>query len=408
VAELSNIVMPRLGLTMKEGTLSEWQVAAGDKVRAGQILFVVETDKLATEVEATGDGEIVELLAEAGSTLPVGTAVARWTGRSGGAAEGAAGAGGPEDAVEPSIVTVAARSSPNGASRIVATPLARRLAAMHGVDLAALVGSGARGRIQARDIPKAPAPPMAPAAASAQSAEGERVATTMSQAAVARRLSESKREIPHFYLAAEADVGALADLRASLNGDCVHPKLSVNHFILAAVARAWRDDAAANRVWRDPGLMALQSIDVGMAVETPRGLFAPVIRGAASLDIDALAATADIIAARAREGRLTPDDMSGGAVTVSNMGMYDVTYLTPIINPGQSAILGVGTVREVFRPDERGQPDLRRELGLVLACDHRVFNGVQAAKLLGAIIDHLEHPARFLRRGTGGGRNGAV
>lgn len=397
------IVMPKLGLTMEEGVLAEWHVAPGDKVTTGQILFVVETDKLATEVEAVSDGEIVELVAQAGETLPVGAVVARWTGA--GALAPVAAEEAAVQTPEPqeiAVVQTAPATVPQlDAARVIATPLARRSARANGIDLGQLSGSGAHGRIKFADVQAAaqPAPP-APRRVPESRPGITPVSATPLQLTVARRLSESKREIPHFYLSSEADVARLMALRAELNAGGHHPKLSVNHFILGAVARVWSDRSEANRVWQDGGFGQFASVDVGFAVDTARGLFAPVIADAGGMALDELAMAADAIAARAKDGKLGAAEMTGGTVSVSNVGMYAVTHLTPIINPGQSAILGVGTVRPVFRPDAAGQPVLSQALGLVLACDHRVFNGVLAAQLLAAIVDYLEAPLRLLRAPT--------
>ncbi len=404
----NDLVMPKLGLTMTEGVLAEWQVASGDMVKAGQILFVVETDKLATEVEAPSDGQIVELVAQAGETLAVGAVVGRWTGQGALAAEEqepAATATTPVAVAAP-VVPAVARADVPADGRVIATPLARRIARQKGIDLRQIDGSGPRGRIKARDVEQIE--PLVTGAFAGAPASATHQAATSMQLTVARRLSASKREIPHFYLAAEADLGPLMALRAQLNNDEKRARLSVNHFILAAVAHAWADNPDANRIWHEDGFLLLPSVDVGFAVDTPRGLFAPVLRDVASLDLDALGIAADALAARARDGRLRGEDLSGSAVTVSNVGMHGVTYLTPIINPGQSAILGVGTVRSVFRPDEQDRPVLKRELGLVLACDHRVFNGVAAARLLETIVKTLETPLCLLRGTPRKGPNSAI
>lgn len=390
--------MPKLGLTMTEGTLAEWRVKRGDRVSAGDVLFVVETEKIANEVEAPADGEIREILVDAGNTVPVGTAIARWTG--------------PGPQVEPAspaaVASAAAPAppSPNASSsaapsRIVATPLARRLSRQFGVDLRAVVGRGPRGRIKAADViaakdrmPRAADGASVPRPPPPAPGVFERADTV--QAAIARRLTAAKQEIPHFYVATEADVSAVVAMRAQLNAG-PGPKISVTHIILAAAGRALMDSPDANRVWHDGGFMQIASPDIGVAVQTPRGLLAPVLRAVGRMPLDDVARNATVLIERSREGRLQPDDLSGGALTVSNVGMHNVTYLTPIVNPGQVAILGVGSVREVFRPDANGAPALKREIGLVLAADHRVLDGVSAAAFLNRIVHYLEHPVLLMR-----------
>ncbi|UKJ76288.1 2-oxo acid dehydrogenase subunit E2 (plasmid) [Azospirillum brasilense] len=409
------LVMPKLGLTMTEGVLAEWRVSPGQPFRSGDVLLVVETDKIASEVEADSDGVLIETTIPAGETVAVGTPIARWS------ADGAGAAPAPEPAeasaakAAPTPVAANARSLPapvrSNGERILSTPLARRRAEGLGVDLGTVAGSGPRGRIKVADVDAAaqmrpalqPAPQPELQAPKIDAPVAERSKPTTLQATVARRLTAAKRDVPHFYLAAEAEVTELAALRDRLNADTESglPRISMTHLVLAAVGRALAAMPEMDRVWDDepPGgaILALGRGDIGMAVDTPRGLVAPVLRGAATLPLDRLAAEAASLTRRARDGRLTEEDFQGGAITVSNAGMHNVTYMTSIINPGQSSILGVGSVRSVFRPDEAGAPVLKRELGLVLSADHRLFDGVTALAFLNRIIAGLERPLRLLR-----------
>ena len=352
--------MPKLGLTMTEGTLAAWRVRPGDAVRAGDVLFVVETEKTATEIEAQDAGRIGTLLVAEGTLVPVGAPVATL-------ADGAAPA------------------------RVIATPLARRLARRGGLDLAAIRGSGPRGRIKAQDVERAlaeaPAPPPSPAVARAP-----HVAT-----AAARRLTLAKQTIPHFYVGRELDATRLLALRAELNEAPGRPRVSVTHLLLAAASRALAAEPAMTTVWTEDGPRALGGSDIGLAIDTPGGLLAPVLRQAGALRLDDLVRATDGLIAAARAGRLGPDDLTGGALTVSNIGMHGAHFVVPIINPGQAAILGVGRPRGAFRPDAHGAPVLRQEIMLVLSADHRVLDGVRAAKLLGAIAGLLERPLGLLR-----------
>ena len=358
--------MPKLGLTMTEGTLAAWRVRPGDAVRAGDVLFVVETEKTATEIEAQDTGRIGTLLVAEGAVVPVGSAVA----------------------------TLANGGAP---ARVIATPLARRLAQRGGLDLAAVRGSGPRGRIKAQDVERAladaaaPPPPPSPTAAPTR-ARAPRVAT-----AAARRLTLAKQTIPHFYVAAELDATRLLALRAELNEVPGRPRVSVTHLLLAAAGRALAADPAMTAVWTEDGPQPLGGSDVGLAIDTPGGLLAPVLRQAGALRLDDLVRATDALIAAARAGRLGPDALEGGALTVSNLGMHGADFVVPIINPGQAAILGVGRPRGAFRPDAQGAPVLRQEIMLVLSADHRVLDGVRAAKLLGAIAALLERPLGLLR-----------
>ena len=215
--------------------------------------------------------------------------------------------------------------------------------------------------------------------------------------AMARRMVEAKQQVPHFYLAAEAEVTELLDLRGQLNAQEGYDKLTLNHMVLAAVVRALEVTPEHNRIFLDNQIVQFQDVDVGMAVSTDRGLMAPVIKDLAGCNVDEIAGRARSLQQRVVEGSAGRDDMQGGAITVSNGGMFNVSYMTPIINPPQSAILGVGSIREVFRPDDNGQPALRREMGLVLAADHRLHDGAGALVFLNRIIDALQQPHRLLR-----------
>lgn len=380
------IVMPKLGLTMTEGMLSEWKVAPGDRVEAGQVLFVVETDKIANDIEASEAGVIEALLARPGETLPVGATVAMMA---------------PGEGAAPGVAAAPAASAASTLpERIVATPLARRMARERGVDLAHVSGSGPRGRIMAADVPDEGAGPVSgpPPLALPATAPGVVHELGAFQKIAARRLSESKREIPHFYVFADADVTDLATLRAQLNAASDGQKLTVNHFLIAAVARALAQMPEMNRVWAGEALRALPAIDVGLAVEGRKGLVAPVLRDLGGLSLDEIAARACDLVERARAGRFAAGELEGGAIAISNVGMFGASALVPIINPGQSSILGVGAAQGVFRPDAAGQPVLRQVLGLCLSCDHRVIDGAQAARFLQAVCRNLETPALLLRR----------
>jgi pyruvate dehydrogenase E2 component (dihydrolipoamide acetyltransferase) len=214
-------------------------------------------------------------------------------------------------------------------------------------------------------------------------------------------MQEAKGGIPHFYIFAEADVTSLLDMRATLNSDA-GPKVSVNHFILTAVARAVAATPEINIVWSNEELLEFREVNVGIAIETPKGLVAPVLRDIGVADVDEIAQAATLLVERARANRLTRQDLEGGATSVSNVGMFGATGLLAIINPGQSSILGVGCAQRVFRPDEYQQPGLRHVLSLSLSCDHRVIDGALAARFLHHIQKGLQAPVTLLRRSTRG------
>jgi pyruvate dehydrogenase E2 component (dihydrolipoamide acetyltransferase) len=310
--------------------------------------------------------------------------------------EGKAPVSAPAPVVEAApIATPLVAPRPTG-ERIIATPLARRIARQQGIDLARVSGSGPHGRIKMADVEaavKAPATTRAPA----QAATGatRRPATSVEQV-VARRLTEAKQTIPHFYVLAEADVTELLTLREGLNASG-GPRISITPFIIAAVGRALAAQSQANALWDNGEIVSLSATDVGMAVDSPRGLMVPVVRNAGEGTLDEVAARCADLIERGRAGKLVAGETEGGAISVSNIGMFGASHLVPIINPGQSAILGVAAIKPVFRPDANGQPALRREVGLVLSCDHRVLDGVRAARLLDEIVRILENPISLLR-----------
>lgn len=395
------LLVPKLGLTMAEGTLVEWMVKPGDAFRADQSIFVIESEKAATEIPAEADGTLLEITAELGATLAVGTVIGFWD-------DGASGVGAttcapspPTPAAPPAPAAPAPVPAPRTpGERLQATPLARRLAQTRGIDLSAVAGSGPRGRIRAVDLP-APAdlPAVAPAAAipvPVPVVDGALRTPTSTEQTIARRLVAAKQEIPHFYLSVEAEVSALQKLRAELNAAQTEVRFTLNHFIVAAVGRALAQMPEVNRVWTADGILSLPTADVGMAVHTERGLMVPVLRDLGRQPLASLAREAAAAASRAQAGRLAAAEMAGGAITVSNAGMHDVTYMSSIINPGQAMILGVGSVRGVFRPDADEQPVLRREIGLVLSADHRVLDGVTALQFLKRVVGALERPVGLL------------
>ncbi|MDZ4283912.1 MAG: dihydrolipoamide acetyltransferase family protein [Hydrogenophaga sp.] len=398
------LLVPKLGLTMAEGTLVEWMVKPGDAFRADQSIFVIESEKAATEIPAEADGTLLEITAELGATLAVGAVIGFWDDLAAGASEAL-----PELATA-AVAPLAALVVPQAATstlpalrapgeRLLATPLARRLALARCIDLSSVEGSGPRGRIRAGDLPAnghkpaavSPSTSVAPPVAS-----GPLRAPTATEQTIARRLVTAKQEIPHFYLSVEAEVSALQALRSELNAAQADVRFTLNHFILAAVGRALAQMPGVNRVWTTDGILSLPKADVGMAVHTERGLMVPVLRDVGRLSLAQLAREAASAASRAQAGRLGVTEMAGGAITVSNAGMHDVTYMTSIINPGQAMILGIGSVRSVFRPNDQDQPALRREMGMVLSADHRVLDGVTALQLLKCIVAALERPLGLL------------
>lgn len=402
------LLMPKLGLTMAEGVMTEWLVAPGGAFKAGDSIFIIESEKAAVEVPADADGVLLEISVQPSETVPVGALVGWWddartadaTAAATSVAPAAARGTNPQ-ATAPVPADPAARHANAAVAaghRVIATPLARRLAQQRGIALEGLHGSGPRGRIRAADVPKAATADAAPAPAMATTSvsEGALHKPSAIESTIAQRLVAAKQQIPHFYLSSEVEVSALLTLRGELNAMQSGLRFTLNDFLLAAVGRALAEMPQFNRVWTEEGILSLPTADVGMAVNTERGLMVAVVRDAGRLSVADVSRCAKALIERARTGRLAAADMAGGAVTVSNAGMHDVTAMSSIINPGQAMILGVGSVRELFRPDASGAPALRREITLVLSADHRVLDGVSAAEFLKRIREHLARPLGLL------------
>jgi len=413
------LLMPKLGLTMTEGSVADWMVQPGQAITRGAGVFVVETDKVANEIAAEQDGTLLEIAVPVGTTVPVGTVLGYWDdgvaatddmpassaaiGQRGHATSIGEAEPAQSESPDASSASNPPHPLPASASRVVATPLARRLAKERGISLAHVAGTGPKGRIVARDVPahamrdeRACVTAAMDTPPSGQDPAYTLIAPTTLQSTIARRLTQGKQETPHFYLALDADVTRLVALRKEINQAQQAVRLTLNHFVVMAVARALLLTPTANRVWTDAGIMAFDHVDIGVAVNTDQGLMAPAVRDVGALSIGELARRLDAVTEAARDGKLTSQHMGAPAITVSNAGMHNVTYMSSIINPGQAMILGVGSIKGAFRPDDAGQPVLRQEMGLVLSADHRIMDGVSALRFLNTIVQSLDQPSQLL------------
>ncbi len=422
---MSEILMPRLSDTMEEGVISAWHKKPGDKVSAGDPLVDIETDKALMEYEAYEDGVLGEILVAEGESARIGTPIARLAaeGASAPAAAAPAGGAGATPAAPASDVPPAppAARANGGRSRPPSSPLARRLAREHGIDLSTLRGSGPAGRIVRADVeaavraggaaPQAPAPPAVPqaqpgrpSAAPAASAPAaavdepdvERVPLSRFRRVTARRLTESMRNAPHFYLTRDVDVGALLAFRKTLNAALAPDKVSVNDLIVKACATALRANPVLNVSFTDDALLVHRRVNVGVAVAIDDGLVVPVIRDADRKTVSQIGAETRELAVRARQQRLSPQDMSGGTFTVSNLGMFGIDSFTAVINPPEAAILAVGATRKDVVADDEGGFTARDRLTLTLSIDHRACDGATGAKFLGQLVELLENPLRII------------
>ena len=394
------LVMPKLGLTMTEGVLLEWHVGAGDEFRAGDMLFVVETEKVANEVQADIDGIIDELLVEEGDIVPVGMPLATLKG--GRVSEL------PEKVVTTAEAAVSAVATEprqfvkdSDSSRIVSTPLARKRARELGVDLSQVAGSGPGGRIKVNDLDHlgdSVAQEM-PRLQSEHGLQAQEISPSAARLAIARRVSAAKTNVPHFYITQDVEVSALQVFGATINKRSPEIRISVTHLLIKALGVAMAELPTTNRIWVDDKILAFNQVDIGMVTETADGLRVPIIRDAGRRTLEEVAIEARTLASRAQDGSLTQKEVGGGSVSISNVGMFGASSLIPIINAPQAMILGVGSEQALFRPDEAGHPVLHKEICLTLACDHRVHDGADAARLLARLARILKNPSVSMQTG---------
>ena len=413
---MTDILMPALSPTMEEGTLAKWLVKVGDSVRSGDLIAEIETDKATMEVEAVDEGVVeVLLVAEGTEGVKVNAPIARLSG-------GEAPAAAPviaEPAPAPAPVTPAAPRAPSempvkteGKGRIFASPLARRLAAERGLDLSTLKGSGPHGRIIRADVEAAGvAPPKPAAAASAPAATPAQTLAQLGYAddsytlvpldgmrrTVARRLTESARDIPHFPLTIDVALDALLAARARING-LLEPrgiKVSVNDLVIKAAALALKQVPEANASFTPEGIALHRHADISMAVAVDGGLITPIIRQAEQKGLADIALEAKDLAERARSRKLKPEEFQGGTFSISNLGMFGIRQFGSIINPPQGAILsvGAGEARAVVLD---GQVVIRTLMTVTLTCDHRVIDGAIGARWLAAFRALLEEPVTMI------------
>ena len=422
------ILMPALSPTMEEGTLAKWLVKAGDKVKSGQIIAEIETDKATMEFEAVDEGIISQLLVAAGTAgVRVNTPIAVIV-EEGESLSAAPKPAAPVAAVSAPVavaaaVPVAAPAAKGQGARVFASPLARRLALDKGLDLAGVAGSGPHGRIVKADVEgsnalapvKTSAAPATTAAAPAKGAmpTGMTAETVMKMYAdraytevtldgmrrtIAARLTEAKQTIPHFYLRREVRLDALMAFREQMNKGLESRgiKLSLNDFIIKACALALQAVPNANAVWAGDRILKLKPSDVAVAVAVDGGLFTPVLRDADSKTLSALSAEMKDLAARAKTKKLSPHEYQGGSFAISNLGMMGVENFDAVINPPHGAILAVGAgIKKpvVLKDNSIGVATV---MSMTLSVDHRVIDGALGAEFLKVVVELLENPVAML------------
>ena len=433
-----NILMPALSPTMTEGKLAKWHVKVGDTVKSGQVVCEIETDKATMEVEAVDEGKVGQILVEEGTEgVAVNAVIAvlleegeKEVAKSAAPAaekpapkaeekpadkpaeKPAAPAAAPAPAAKP-----AAPAASSGGTRLFASPLARRIAADKGIDLAGLKGSGPNGRIVKADVENAKpgAAPVAPAASQAPKAAAKaaappaggqpvfvapgdsRVPHTSIRKVIARRMLESKQTVPHFYLTVDFEIDALLTARTAINAvvEKKGTKVSVNDMVIKACAKALRDHPECNASWTEEEMIQYGAVDISVAVATDRGLITPIVRNADMKGLAQISIEMKDLASRAKSGKLKLEEFQGGGFTISNLGMFGIRDFGAIINTPQAMILAVGAGEErvVVR---KGEMVIRNIMSCTLAVDHRVVDGALGAQFLQTLKAYIEQPAAML------------
>ena len=427
---MSEVNMPRLSDTMQEGTIARWLKKAGDEIKKGDILAEIETDKATMDLEAYEAGTLQQILVQEGETVPIGQAVAligtgavvqqpsqpaSASARTSAEMAGAAPAASPPQAEASAPSRGPAISEGGDGTQLKASPLARRMAEEHSIDLRQVQGTGPGGRVVRDDIeevleqraapaaaapkPSAPAPaaPTPTAPPSAPAPDTELVKLSRVQQLIARRLTESKQTIPHFYVSSEVDMTDVLAMRQTLNATAGEEgvKVTVNDLIVKACALALEQFPEINSSLKDEYFVRYKHINVGMAVDAPTGLVVPVIRDANSKGVRSIAREAKALVAKARANKLAPADLEGGTFSVSNLGMMDASNFIAVINPPQAAILAVAATRKQFVPMD-GQPVIRDLMTMTMSTDHRIVSGATVARFLQEVKRLLQNPYSLL------------
>lgn len=417
------VIFPKVDMDMDQGSISKWHVSDGDTVKKGQAVFEIETDKSAMEIEAPADGVIKLSDVKEGASVAIGTVVAMIY------AAGETAQAFSTPTVTPTkaeaghaIVAVESKHGPGlrrdddiKGTGVRATPLARRLAKQAGVSLSLLTGSGPRGRIVAADVQVSkpakaasvavpPVSGMETAAIRALYQDGSYDVRPLDgmRRTIAQRLVQSKQTIPHFYLSATCTIDTLMATRERLNAAAPKSadkapqyKLSINDFVIKAMALALQKVPAANVTYTDEGILQHRSSDVGVAVSVEGGLFTPIVRSAETKSLSVISFEMKELAAKARSRKLQSHEYQGGTAAISNLGMFGVEQFTAIISPPHATILAVGAAVERFIPVNK-QPVLASQMTVTLSCDHRAVDGAVGAELLAAFKALIEEPALML------------
>lgn len=416
---LTKMTMPAMSPTMTEGGISAWKKAEGEAFSTGDVLLEIETDKAAIDVEAQDDGILAKIVAQDGSkNVAVGSTIAILAEEGddlSGATELAANAAkevpsppkeekipeAPESSKEPSPApsTVSKPELPKG-DRIYASPIAKKIALERGIPLSKVKGTGPDGRIIREDIEKYKPELASVGAPAGPSADYVDIPLSNMRRTIAARLAESKVQSPHYYLTVDIQMDKVLKLREVFNKSLAEKgaKLSINDFVVKAVAKALEDVPEVNSAWLGDTIRQFKKADISVAVATPTGLITPIVKDVGSKGLASISAEAKALAKKARDGKLSPHEYQGGTFTISNLGMYDISHFTAIINPPQSCILAVGSTQPTLVPsaeDERGFKTANI-MKATLSSDHRSVDGALGARWMTAFKGYLENPLTFM------------
>ena len=402
---MTEVIMPKMGDGMEEGTLVEWLVPEGTKVKSGQVIGTIQTDKATLELEAPGSGFLSGLLIKGGETVPVGKPIGVILKEGESVPSGWGSASVPAKASEAvqattngSLSQPSASSQDSSEGRIKASPLAKKVASDLGINLSLLQGTGPGGRIIERDVRGATPAPMAVQVISpvvSQSGEANVVKLNRLRQITAQRTQQSKQQVPHFYVTVDVDVEKILGLRRQFEEDGAG-KVTINDFVIKACVRALQDMPEVNAVFQGETVTTYGAVHIGMAVAISDGLTVPVLKNAQDLSLRAISAKARELASKAKDNKLHPDELSGSTFSISNMGMLNVDNFIAIINQPNSAIVAVSTASKKVVVNADDEIEVRTRMNVSGSFDHRAVDGAIGAKFMNAVRDYLENPTRLL------------
>jgi pyruvate dehydrogenase E2 component (dihydrolipoamide acetyltransferase) len=407
---MTEVIMPKMGDGMEEGTLLEWLKKDGDEVKTGDIIGTIQTDKATLELEAPGRGKLTGFLIEPGATVPVGVPIAAIL-KSGeelpanwGSGEAKAAPAAPAEekvaAAAETAAPVAAAEPAQSKGRIKASPLAKRIAAETGVDLTNVTGTGPNGRIVEKDVraaidqqgTKVATPSIGSTVASA---EDVKVPLNHLRGIIAERTQHSKQTVPHFYVTLEVDIEKITAIREMFKLE-EGGKVSINDFVIRACVLALQDMPVVNSTFKGDHLLQFGNVNIGVAAAIDDGLLVPVIHGAQNMTLRQLGEESKRLVSKAREGKLTPNEMQGSTFSISNMGMLNVEVFSAIINEPNAAIIAISSAAKKVVVGEDDELEIRWKMNITGSFDHRVVDGAVGAQFMNAVRNYLENPTRLL------------